>query len=391
MRYRRFGKTGLAVPRISCGAMRFMRSWKDIPFDRIPRESQENAERTVKAAFDAGINHFETARGYGSSEIQLGKAIKRVPRDEIILQTKAFPLADPKEFEALIETSFDRLDVERVDLLALHGLDEKHLPRLQMCAEIVEKWKLQGRVGHLGFSTHAPMGTIRRIIQTGLFEYVNLHYYYIFQDNLPAIELAERYDMGVFIISANDKGGLLYSPSEKLLNLTKPLSPMAFNDLFCLSTPGVRTVSVGAANPFDFKEHINALDHLPATGPAPIAAEIAKRLDNVQREVVGDDWMDADASNLPVWSETPGKINLPVILRLWRLAKALDMLEYAKMRYNILNQGHWFPGKDAGILLDPVDGPRVEKGIIEICSEKHPLFAEKIPEILRKAHSALNT
>jgi len=378
------------MPRISCGAMRFMRSWEDIPFDRIPRENQENVERTVKAAFDAGINHFETARAYGSSEIQLGKAIKRLPRDEYIIQTKVAPISSPRDFEKLVETSFERLDVERIDLLTLHGLDEKHLPRLQICAGIVEKWKRNGRVGHLGFSTHAPMKTIRRIIQTGLFEYVNLHYYYVFQDNLPAIELAERYDMGVFIISTSDKGGLLYHPPEKLSKLTEPLSPMAFNDLFCLSTPGVRTVSLGAATPSDFKEHIDALDHLPSTGPSPIAAEIAERLDNTQREIVGNDWMDADASNLPIWRETPGKINIPVILRLWRLAKALDLMEYAKMRYNILNQGHWFPGKDAGVLLDPIDGPRVEKEIIEICSEKHPAFAEKIPEILKEAHSALN-
>jgi predicted aldo/keto reductase-like oxidoreductase len=68
--------------------------------------------------------------------------------------------------------------------------------------------------------------------------------------------------MGVFIIIPSNKGGLLYQPSEKLVNLCSPLSPMVFNYLFSLSHPQVHTLSIGAAKPSDFNEHLKTLNLL---------------------------------------------------------------------------------------------------------------------------------
>jgi predicted aldo/keto reductase-like oxidoreductase len=65
--------------------------------------------------------------------------------------------------------------------------------------------------------------------------------------------------MGVFIISPNDKGGKLYAPPPKLVDLCRPLTPMAFNALYCLARPEVHTLSIGAARPGDFDEHVRAL------------------------------------------------------------------------------------------------------------------------------------
>jgi predicted aldo/keto reductase-like oxidoreductase len=49
--------------------------------------------------------------------------------------------------------------------------------------------------------------------------------------------------MGVFIISPNDKGGKLYDPPAKLVDLCPPLTPMQFNALYCLARPQVHTLS----------------------------------------------------------------------------------------------------------------------------------------------------
>ncbi|HXG46090.1 MAG TPA: aldo/keto reductase, partial [Methylomirabilota bacterium] len=122
MKYRRFGRTGLSMPVLSCGGMRFQFKWQDVSPQDIPVENQSNLEATVHRAFELGINHFETARGYGSSELQLGRVLPGLPRDSIIVQTKVGPEADTRRFERNFETSMKLLRLDYIDLLSIHGI-----------------------------------------------------------------------------------------------------------------------------------------------------------------------------------------------------------------------------------------------------------------------------
>src|SRR5467141_3378346 len=96
MKYRRFGRTELAMPVFSCGGMRFQFKRQDVDPNDVPPENQQNLEATIHRAFELGINHFETARGYGSSEMQLGRVLPTLPRDQIIVQTKIAPHKNPE-------------------------------------------------------------------------------------------------------------------------------------------------------------------------------------------------------------------------------------------------------------------------------------------------------
>ncbi|HRI87978.1 MAG TPA: aldo/keto reductase, partial [Candidatus Hydrogenedentes bacterium] len=209
MKYRRFGKTELQLPVISCGGMRFQQSWNT--GDDVSEESQKNLEATVRRALELGINHIETARGYGTSEFQLGKILPQLPREQIIVQTKVSPFEDPKQFEDVFNFSMDLLKLDYIDLFSFHGINNLTLlDHTKRCLETAQRWKREGRIRHIGFSTHAATECILKTIALDAFEYVNLHWYYVFQDNWPAIVEAHKRDMGVFIISPNDKGGLLY-------------------------------------------------------------------------------------------------------------------------------------------------------------------------------------
>ncbi len=88
MRYRRFGKTELQMPVFSCGGMRYQHAWQDIPPSEVTGDGQANLEATIHRALELGIHHVETARGYGSSEMQLGWVLPKLPRDKLIVQTK---------------------------------------------------------------------------------------------------------------------------------------------------------------------------------------------------------------------------------------------------------------------------------------------------------------
>src|SRR5262245_29067666 len=98
MKYRRFGRTELLMPVISCGGMRYQHKWQDIPPEEIPAENQSNLEATIHRALELGINHIETARGYGTSEMQLGWVLPKIPREKLIVQTKVAPKATQREF-----------------------------------------------------------------------------------------------------------------------------------------------------------------------------------------------------------------------------------------------------------------------------------------------------
>jgi predicted aldo/keto reductase-like oxidoreductase len=79
--------------------------------------------------------------------------------------------------------------------------------------------------------------------------------------------------------------------------------------------------------------------------------------------------------------DVPGEVNVQEIVRLWHFARALDLVEWGKMRYNLMgNAGHWFPG---------VNAAKFDKQKIFAACGKSP-FAERIPEILDEAHALLH-
>ena len=289
---RRFGRTELAMPVLTCGGMRFQHRWDEEPPKPIPAENQANLAATIHRAVELGIIHLETARGYGTSEAQLAPVLKTLPRERIILQTKVSPQPDPNEFEKIFRTSLSRLDQPSVDLFSLHGINNREILEWSLrpggCLERARQFQQQGLCRWVGFSTHGSAELVEELCQGGRFDYVNLHWYYIFQEHTPSLAAAKKNDMGVFIISPNDKGGMLYQPPAKLTQATSPLSPMEFNTLFCLRDPRIHTLSIGAARPTDFDEHLRALAKLDQT--AALLPPIEKKLAALWNDAHTAEW-----------------------------------------------------------------------------------------------------
>jgi hypothetical protein len=180
---------------------------------------------------------------------------------------------------------------------------------------------------------------ILEIIQSDLFDFVNLHYYLFWQRQAPAIAQAIDRDLGIFIISPADKGGQLYRPPDTLRDLCQPFTPLALNYRFLLSDRRITTLSLGAATPDELFPALSLADADYALTPEE--KQILAILDRRMDEALGSDRCRQCYGCLPC----PEAIAIPEILRLRNLAIAYDMEEFGQYRYRMFeNAGHWFAG-----------------------------------------------
>lgn len=310
---------------------------------------QANLDAILSRAFELGVRHVETARMYGSSELQLGRALKKFPRDAYILQTKIIPMDDMAAFRATLDASLnDKLQVERVDLLSLHGVNTHR--QLEMatrpggCLDVLEEYRRAGRIGHIGFSTHGMTDVILDAINTGRFDYVNLHYHFLGSytasggphggGNRAAVAAAQAHDMGVFIISPADKGGKLYKPSLKFSAACLPdATPLAFGNLWLWAQdPPCHTAVVGVARPEDLDEHYAAA--MLYDRRKEISDRVAARLQKMAVEALGKEWLDTWWQGLPgPYEENTKGIAVGQMVWYWNLLQAYGMYDFCRDRF----------------------------------------------------------
>ena len=396
MKYRRFGRTNLKIPVLSLGGMRFQKSWDQLESSEISYEEQNKVEIILNQANKYGFSHIETAKYYGTSEVQLGMGFKNMKKIPNIIQTKIPPNSNPEIFERDVLTSIEKLKVKKIDLLAIHGINTpEHLHqaiRYGGCIDILRNLQKENLIGSIGFSTHGKSSLIEKAISTNLFDYVNLHWYFINQENTKVINLANKYDLGVFIISPTDKGGHLHTPSTKMLELCSPLHPIVFNDLFCLRNKNVHTLSVGIAKEADFDLHLEAVSLLSES--EYYIPNIINRLMQESINTLGLEWYQNWNRNLPSWEQVPGNINIRVLLWLSNLIDWLDMEGFARARYQLLGNGsHWFPGCNAnlidvdvseGQLLKVLEGHINPKKVIKKLRSLKEKFGDNVTQRLSK-------
>lgn len=120
MHYRPLGRTGLNISVLGLGT--------GTRFGDVRNHSPADATRLVRAALDLGINYIDTAAMYLDAESMLGEALAGVPRERYVVATKFFPADEqgrpitPAQLRASVERSLQRLRLEAIDVLQIHGL-----------------------------------------------------------------------------------------------------------------------------------------------------------------------------------------------------------------------------------------------------------------------------
>jgi aryl-alcohol dehydrogenase-like predicted oxidoreductase len=122
----------------------------------LSETSEEDSDRAIQQALDAGVVHFDTAADYGDSELEYGRWMGEI-RDRIFLSTKT-GLREKDAARRQIEASLERLRVDDVDLLQLHAVgDLEDLDRATGPGGSLEaaiEAKEEGLVGAIGITGH---------------------------------------------------------------------------------------------------------------------------------------------------------------------------------------------------------------------------------------------
>jgi aryl-alcohol dehydrogenase-like predicted oxidoreductase len=155
MQYTTLGRTGLRVSVAGLGCGGFSRLGLGTGGD------EAGAIAIVLGAIELGVNLFDTAAAYGTENV-LGKAIKSVPRDSVVICTKA-PFrwstgrADPEGIVASLDESLRQLDVDHIDVYQLHGVAPAHYDHaLDELAPVLLRERDKGKFRFLGISETAP-------------------------------------------------------------------------------------------------------------------------------------------------------------------------------------------------------------------------------------------
>ena len=194
----RLGRTGLMVTKTSFGAL---------PIQRIPKE---DAAQLLRAAYEAGINFFDTANSYTDSEEKIGYALSDV-REKIVIATKsAYDRGDPDMVKRNLELSLKRMKTDYVDILQFHNpsfLPGEDDPAYRFLLEMKE----QGVVRHIGITNHRPL-LAREAVESGLYETLQFPFSVLSsRKDVELVELCREKDVG-FIAMKAMSGGLIREP-----------------------------------------------------------------------------------------------------------------------------------------------------------------------------------
>ena len=190
LKKRRLGKTDLYVTEIGFGG---------IPIQRI---SEKDAISVVKRCYELGINYYDTARGYTTSEERIGKALEGI-RDNVYLATKSHAKT-AKELRENLVTSLRNLRADYLDLYQLHNVTLDTYKNLQAPGGAIEellKIKEEGLVRHIGVTSHSPTFLTKIVSEGSPFETIMVGYNYIaLEPSRELLPLCKKMDIGTVIM-----------------------------------------------------------------------------------------------------------------------------------------------------------------------------------------------
>ena len=237
---------------------------------------EEMAAKMVDYAMGHGINYYDTAWGYhgGNSELVMGRALKKYPRDKFYLATKfpGYDLSNMDKVEEIFEKQLEKCGVDYFDFYLFHNVCEmninQYLDKKYGIFDYLMKQKENGRIRHLGFSAHGSCEVMERFLEAygEHMEFCQIQLNYIdwsFQDAKRKVELLRKHQIPVWVMEPLRGGKLAKLPkeAEKVLKELRPEEEIpAWAFRFLQAVPDVTVVLSGMSDLEQLKANIKTFE-----------------------------------------------------------------------------------------------------------------------------------
>ena len=251
-------------------------------------------------AMKQGINYYDTAFAYheGQSEIVTGKMLRRYPRENYYIATKfpGYDLSNLTKVEEIFEKQLEKTGLDYFDFYLFHNVNETNIdayldPKYGIYEYLLEQ-KKNGRIHHLGFSTHGDLEVMKRFLdaygENMEFCQIQLNYVdWTLQKAKEKVELIASYGIPVWVMEPL-RGGKLANIAEadkaELMALRPDETVPAWGFRFLQSLPQVTMVLSGMSNFTQLKENIETfsadkpLNETEMSGLLHVADNMMKRI-----------------------------------------------------------------------------------------------------------------
>ena len=281
----------------------------------------------IDRALEQGINYFDTAWGYhsGNSELVVGKALARHPRESFYLASK-FPGYDLKNMgkaEEIFTRQLEKCQVEYFDFYLIHNVCEMNIDayldtKYGDFAYLLEQ-KKAGRIRHCGFSAHGSLEVMERFLQAygKEMEFCQIQLNWLdwtFQNAREKVELLKKYGLPVWVMEPV-RGGKLATLEEKYEKRLKALRPeestAAWAFRFVQSLPEVVVTLSGMSNMEQLEENLRTFAQ-----EKPLSAEEGEQLAFIAADMTGKTTVPCTACRYCT-SHCPQGLDIPGLLELY--------------------------------------------------------------------------
>lgn len=288
---------------------------------------QQATQEMVDYAMEHGVNYYDTAWGYhgGNSEIAMGKALSRYPRECYFLATKfpGYDLANMDKVEAIFEEQLKKCGVSYFDFYLFHNVCEMNIdayldPKYGIFDYLV-KQKKAGRIRHLGFSAHGSYDVMKRFLDAygSEMEFCQIQLNYLdwsFQDAKTKVELLREHNLPVWVMEPLRGGRLarLAPADEARLKALRPQEEIpAWAFRFLQSIPGVTVTLSGMSDMAQMQANIRTFEQ-----DKPLSDAEMQALLEIAADMVGKIALPCTGCHYCV-SHCPQGLDIPGLLALY--------------------------------------------------------------------------